>query len=97
MYYDQKECGVRIAKLRYEMHLSQSEVTDLVHISIDQLRSIETGRRSASIDLLVEFAMLFDVSLDYLILGRVLHADSTYIRKELNEAIDTLTALKQSL
>ena len=97
MYYDQMECGVRIAKLRCERHLSQNAVTHKINISIDQLRSIENGRRGPSIDMLVEFAILFDVSLDYLILGRMLHSDSAYIKKELNETIEMLTELKRSI
>ena len=97
MYYDQKECGLRISKLRYEKNMSQSDVTQRISISIDQLRSIECGRRGPSIDMLVAFAILFDVSLDYLILGRMLHTDTAYIKRDLNKAIAVLEELNCSL
>lgn len=35
MYYDPKECGLRISKLRQEFGTTQQQMADNLHISLD--------------------------------------------------------------
>lgn len=69
MYYDQKESGKRIAKLRKKKGLTQEQLAEKLSISYSLLAKVESGSRSASIDLLVEMKAFFDTTLDYLALG----------------------------
>ncbi len=97
MYYDPKECGLRISKLRQEFGTTQQQMADNLHISLDYYRALESGRRSASLELLVAMSLTFEVSLDYLILGRMKSSDSQRIQKELVKIIDQLAGLKNSI
>ena len=97
MYYDPVECGMRIAKLRVEIGMTQQQMADRLHISLDYYRALENGRRSASLELLVAMSPTFEVSLDYLILGRMKNSDSQRIQKELERAMALLTRLKDSI
>lgn len=97
MYYDQVECGMRIGKLRVEIGVTQQQMADRLHISLDYYRALENGRRSASLELLVTISLTFEVSLDYLILGRMKNSDSQRIQRELERAIALLARLKDSI
>ena len=68
-YYDQKESGKRIAKLRKKKGLTQEQLAEKLSISYSLLAKVESGSRAASIDLLVEMKAFFDTTLDYLALG----------------------------
>ena len=70
MYYDQKESGARIQKLRKLHGLTQEQLAEKLNISVNYLGKLETGNYGGSIDLLIEIAETFGVTLDYLILGK---------------------------
>ena len=59
----------RIAKLRIEKGLTQSQLAECLHISSSTIGMYEQGRRTPSIDMLAELSRVFSVSLDYLITG----------------------------
>ena len=69
MYYDLKESGLRIKKLRKQKGLTQEQLADKLNISTSNLGKLERGLQGLSIDLLIELSIFFDVSLDY-IFGR---------------------------
>ena len=97
MYYDPKECGLRISKLRQEFGTTQQQMADNLHISLDYYRALESGRRSASLELMVAMSLTFEVSLDYLILGRMKSSDSQRIQRDLERIIALLARLKDSI
>ena len=97
MYYDPVECGMRIAKLRMELGKTQQQLAEKLNISLDHYRALENGRRGGSLDLLIELAITFDVSLDYLVLGRLKYSDSARIRRELENIMGQIGQLKASL
>ena len=66
MYFDPKMCGKRIQVLRKKKGLTQLQLSFKINVSESHLRAIETG----SIDLLIECSEFFQVSLDYLVLGK---------------------------
>ena len=88
MTFDVKACGARIRELRMKNGLTQ-ETTD-VH-----LRRIESGVRGGSIELLIELADYFHVSLDYLILGR--GGRTAEAKEELNRIIERAEHIMQLL
>lgn len=72
MYYDQFNTGKRIQKLRRERYLTQEELAVRLNVSDRHLRSLESGEYIPSIDLFIEIAAFFDVTLDHLIMGKSL-------------------------
>lgn len=95
MHFDRVECGMRIRALREDKNLTQLQLAEQMNISYDHMRSIETGRRVYSVDLVVEFAVFFEVSLDYLVMGRTPHLD--IIQSDLITAIELLERVKNKL
>lgn len=68
MYYDAIETGRRIQKLRKGKGLTQEQLASLLKVTDKHIRSVESGERNASIDLLVSLSDIFNVSLDYIML-----------------------------
>jgi len=83
MSFNQKEIGRRVNELRIGHHLSLDQLADAVNCTRDHLYRAERGepRHGFSIDILIEIARYFDVSLDYLILG--VEGNNHAIREEL--------------
>lgn len=69
MHFDMVLFGKRIQELRKTRNQSQVQTAMALNISAQHLSNMEAGDRSPSIDLLVQMANHFHVSLDYLILG----------------------------
>ncbi len=90
MYFNQSECGNRIKQLRNEQGLTQEQFSKHLNISDSHFRKIEAGTNGCSIDLLVEIAEYFDVSLDYLILGKKIEEE--VIRKRIATAVNILNS-----
>ena len=91
MYYDTCESGKRIQELRKAHEMTQAQLAEALNISLDHLRKIE----GCSVDLLIALAAAFDVSLDFLVLGR--GGSVAAARDKLQTLIDELTALKKGL
>ena len=69
----------RIGELRIKKGLSQSQLAEMLHVSASTIGMYEQGRRTPSIDMLVELSNAFDVSLDYLITGTdYFYTDATF-------------------
>lgn len=95
MYYDQKESGKRIATLRKEKGLTQEQLAEKINISTSTLGKIERGIQGFSIDLLIEMAIFFDISTDYILIGCEIR--NYEAAKELDSVINQLVALKMKL
>lgn len=83
MSFNQKEIGQRVNGLRTGHQISLDQLADAVNCTRDHLYRAERGepRHGFSIDILIEIARYFDVSLDYLILG--VDGNNHAIREEL--------------
>ena len=75
MHYNMKESGKRIQELRRDRGMTQTQLAEYVGISSDNLGRIERGQQGVSIDLLIELADFFAVSMDYIALGRKMKVD----------------------
>ena len=62
--------GANLKKLREDSHLSQEQLADAIGVSKSTIGMYEQGRRVPSVEMLVQMADLFGVSLDYLITGK---------------------------
>lgn len=88
MHYDMKQSGARIRLLRTQNRYTQEELARLLSIDRSFLSSIESGKKGCSVDLFIQLAGFFHVSLDELILG----ADHTEIpnKEKIKDGICTL-------
>ena len=62
--------GERICILRCQKGLTQAELAETLHISTSALGMYEQERRQPALDLIVQIAHIFGVSVDYLLTGR---------------------------
>lgn len=97
MYYDPVECGMRIAHLRTEIGFTQVQAAEKLNVSVQHYRAVETGRRSASLELMVDISSIFHTSLDYLILGKEPEARLVRLKQELRAVITSLEEIEKTL
>lgn len=77
MNYDMKKSGERIRQLRIQRGFTQENVAQVLNIDRSFYSRIEAGKNGCAVDLFIQLSGLFEVSLDYLILGKY---DSTLLR-----------------
>ena len=63
--------GARIAALRRQAGLSQTQLAERLKISPSAVGMYEQGRREPSLETVILLAEIFGVSTDYLLTGRV--------------------------
>ena len=95
MYFDVTEFGARLKDLRTTRGLTQEKLAEEIGVSWDHLCRVERGNRSCSIDLIIEIAVYFGVSTDYLLLGK--RVNQVENRKRLLSVIGELTELAKNL
>lgn len=94
MLYDIKKSGERIRQLRKAKGLTQEQLAIKLDIGDRYLRKIETGEKVPSIDILIEISSLFEVSLDYIIIGK---QSQDILKHRLRTVIQDLSALAGEL
>lgn len=70
MNFDKEDYGARIRRLRKSRKLTQEQLAEKMNITSTYILKIENGKQTGSVELAVELAAFFDVSLDYLLSGR---------------------------
>ncbi len=70
MYYDMEKSGDRIRQLRMKSGFTQEKAAETLNVDRSFYSRIESGKKGCSIDLFIQLSELFQVSLDYLVLGR---------------------------
>lgn len=59
----------RIAQLRRRAGINQIQLAEELHLSPSTIGMYEQGRRTPNIEVLIQMARFYNVSLDYLITG----------------------------
>lgn len=95
MYFDSIACGLRIRALRQLHGMTQEQFADRLHVSPDHLGKVEIGKRRCSLDLLIEIAEEFHISLDYLLLGR--ERPNMAAKEKIHSIIGALVVLEREL
>ncbi|MBP1570185.1 MAG: helix-turn-helix transcriptional regulator [Oscillospiraceae bacterium] len=95
MNINQKEIGQRIAKIRTDYSLTQEQFANILNTSCSHISKIEIGAHGMSLDLIADISVQFNVSTDYILLGKDTHSYDTKIK--LKSAIDQLNALMKAL
>ena len=70
MRFNRMAYGARIKQLRINKGLTQEQLDEKMHVTGTYIVKIENSQRTGSIELAVELADCFGVSLDHLLLGR---------------------------
>ena len=70
MRFNRMAYGARIKQLRINKGLTQEQLAEKMHVTGTYIVKIENTQRTGSIELAVELADCFGVSLDHLLLGR---------------------------
>ena len=69
MYFNREDYGSRIRSLRKKRGLTQEQLAEKMNVSTPYIAKIENGKQTGPVELAVEFAEFFAVSLDYLLMG----------------------------
>lgn len=95
MHFDHKSYGERIKRLRTGRELTQEQLAEKINVSRTYIVKIENGAQIGPIEIAIELAMFFDVSMDFLLLGK---ENYRVDRKQcLKMAIDILSELEAGL
>ena len=95
MHFDRMAYGERIKRLRTGRELTQEQLAEKINVSRTYIVKIENGLQIGPIEIAIELAMFFDVSMDFLLLGK---ENYRVDRKQcLRMAIDILSKLEAEL
>ena len=94
MYFNREDYGSRIRSLRKKRGLTQEQLAEKMNVSTPYIAKIETGKQTGPVELAVEFAEFFEVSLDYLLAGKGDFAEEQ--KRGLRMAISLLSELEAS-
>ena len=99
MHYDVRQSGARIRLLRIQNRYTQEELAKLLNIDRSFLSSIEFGKKGCSVDLFIQLAAFFQISLDELILGAEhnRNVSKEEVKDSISALIDHLESFKASL
>ena len=91
MRFNATSCGIRIRELRNRKKLTQMQLSEELKITFRYLSRMENGISVASVDLLVDIANYFGVTLDYLLMGK--ENKNSELKHQIQKVIDTLEDL----
>lgn len=95
MHFDRTAYGERIKRLRTGRELTQEQLAEKINVSRTYIVKIENVLQIGPIEIAIELAMFFDVSTDFLLLGK---ENYRVDRKQcLRMAIDILSELEAEL
>ena len=95
MHFDRTAYGERIKRLRTGRELTQEQLAEKINVSRTYIVKIENGLQIGPIEIAIELEMFFDVSMDFLLLGK---ENYRVDRKQcLRMAIDILSELEAEL
>lgn len=95
MHFDRMAYGERIKRLRTGRELTQEQLAEKINVSRTYIVKIENGLQIGPIEIAIELAMFFNVSMDFLLLGK---ENYRVDRKQcLRMAIDILSELQAEL
>lgn len=95
MSFNKENYGSRIRILRKRRGLTQEQLAEKMNVSTPYIAKIENGKQTGPVELAVEFSEFFDVSLDYLLMGKGDFAEEQ--KRGIRIAISLLSELEASL
>ena len=95
MHFNREDYGSRIRSLRKKRGLTQEQLAEKMNVSTPYIAKIENGKQTGPVELAVEFAEFFEISLDYLLVGKGNFAEEQ--KHRLRMIISLLSKLEESL
>ena len=95
VHFDQTVYGAKIRQMRISRGLTQEQLAEQIGITRTYLLKIENASQVGPIELAVEFATYFNVSLDFLLLAKDYHAKDR--KQSLKKVISFLSELESEL
>lgn len=93
--YNIKETASRTRDLRKIHRYTQEQAVELLEIDRRTLSNIETAQKGCSVDMLIRITELYDVSMDYLLMGNDISGKT--LKVNLNDIIQRLVSLRDTL
>lgn len=81
-----KEIGLRIRLEREKYNLSREQLATLLNLSSFYIGQIERGDRNMSIDTLVKISSTLNLSIDYILKGKIIYMKNIYAMEILDDA-----------
>lgn len=97
MCYDIKKCAEHIRQLRKQNGYTQEGLAEVLSIDRSILSRIETDKYACSVSFLAQIADFFDVSLDYLVFGKVQNRETAQLKLSISNLIQDLEQFKESI
>lgn len=108
MELDYPALGKRIKAFRKEVGLSQALLAEFIDVSPQYISHIETGRKKASLEIIVRIANVLNLSLDRLVSDNLYHTQQAYYEylgdllldcrpEERKVLLDVMSTLRKSL
>ena len=94
-YYDIAGTGLRIRKMRIHAEMTQEQLAQRLAIHFNHLSRIERGQCGISMDLAVAISQEFQISLDFLILGKENQTD--LVKQKIYGLIGSLEEVAKTL
>ncbi len=93
-----EKVGKRLRNIRMQSGMTREQFAEQVSISPQFLAEIENGKKGMSTDTLFKICTRFDLSADYIILGKVISSQlSNPIQKTLNNFSDNYVELTEDI
>ena len=93
--YNIKETASRTRDLRKIHRYTQEQAAELLEIDRRTLSNIETAQKGCSVDMLIRITEVYDVTLDYLLMGNDLNGKN--LKVNLDSIIQQLISLRNTL
>ena len=87
---DMKAMGARVRKAREDKKLTREKFSEMIEVSVNFVADVEYGKKSPSCNTLFRMAQALDVSVDYLLSGRVF---KTYYDEETIRACEEVEGI----
>lgn len=78
------EMGERISQKRKEKNLTQEQLAEKVGVSLQTVSNIECGKKAARPENIAKICVAFDVTADFILLGKKSEEDMTGIIKTIS-------------
>lgn len=97
MLYEQEKCGMRIRQIRKQNGYTQERLAEALNMDRSVLSRIEAGKYACGIEFLVQVATFFNVSLDFLVLGKVQSREVVHLKASIADLIRQLEQFKEDI
>lgn len=97
MFDDQEKCGARIRQIRKQNGYTQEQLAEELNMDRSVLSRIEAGKYVCGVDFLAQIAIVFEVSLDFLVFGKIQKKETVHLKESIADLIRHLEQFKEGI